>query len=132
LKKITTEFIIEFIATNKIPFFATQPKLCIPIVDRICQKMSNGIKFDDIKVCDNLVIDAHHRYLSSLITGFDIGKVFSHKTSATKLVEWNAIEFDRNDWDTPSKIIHLNEQDAIYNKVDIEFVKQITLGGEKL
>lgn len=94
--------------------------------------MSHGIKFDDIKVCDNLIIDGHHRYLSSLIIGYDIGKVFSHKTSATKLVRWNTVEFDENDWDTPSKISHLNEQDAIYNKLDIDFVNQITLGGEKL
>ena len=117
---------MDFIESNKIPFLSTQPKLCIPIINRLCQKMSHGIKFDDIKVCDNLIIDGHHRYLSSLIEGFDIGQVFSHRTSATKSVEWNAVEFDENDWDTPSKILHLNEQDAIYNGVDIEFVKQIT------
>lgn len=128
MKKITVEFIKEFIASNKIPFLATQPKLCIPIIDRLCKKMSHGIKFDDIKTCDNLVIDGHHRYLSSLIMDFNIGQVFSHKTSATKSVEWNVVEFDENDWDTPSKILHLNEQDAIYNGLDIEFVNQITFG----
>jgi len=107
---------------------ATQSKLCIPIIDRLCQKMSHGIKFDDIKICDNLIIDGHHRYLSSLIVDFNIGQVFSHKTSATKSVEWNAVEFDENDWDTPSKISHLNAQDAIYNGLDIEVVKQIISG----
>jgi hypothetical protein len=128
LKKITPHFIKEFIAGNQIPFVATQPRLCVPIVDRLCQKMSHGIKFDDIKVCDNLIIDGHHRYLSSLIVDFNIGRVFSHKTSATKPIEWNAIELDENDWDTPSKIEHLNAQDAVYNGLPIEFVKQITLG----
>ncbi len=90
--------------------------------------MSHGIKFDDIKICDNLIIDGHHRYLSSLITNFSIGQVPSPKTAATKQVEWNVVEFDENDWDTPLKIAHLNEQDAIYNGLDIEFMKQITLG----
>jgi len=128
LKKITAEFLKEFIGSNTIPFMATQPKLCIPIINRLCQKMSHGIKFGDIKICDDLIIDGHHRYLSSLITNFNIGQVFSNKTSATKSVEWNAVEFDENDWDTPSKISFLNEQDASYNDLDIEFVKQITLG----
>jgi hypothetical protein len=128
LKKITAEFIKEFIENNNVPFRATQPKLCIPVIDRLCKKMSHGIKFDYIKICDNLIIDGHHRYLSSLIMDFNLGQVFSHKTAATKSVEWNVVEFEENDWDTPFKIAHLNEQDAIYNGLDIEFIKQIILG----
>ena len=107
---------------------ATQPKLCIPIIDRLCRKMHYGIKFDDIKTHDNLIIDGHHRYLSSIITGFEIGRVVSNKTSATKMIDWTYVEFDENDWDTPSKISYLNEQDAIYNGLDIEIVNQIILG----
>ncbi len=90
--------------------------------------MENGIKFDDIKVCDNLIIDGHHRYLSSLIVNLEIGQVLSHKTSATQLIEWDVVEFDENDWDTASKISYLNEQDAKYNQVEVEFVNRITLG----
>ena len=127
MKKITANFIKEFIERSEIPLLATQAKFCVPIIDRLCRKMSCGIKFDDIKICDNLIIDGHHRYLSSLLTNFNIGQVSSQKTSATKQVEWNIIEFDENDWDTLSKILHLNEQDAIYNGLDIEFVNQITL-----
>ena len=107
-------------------YIPTQPKLCMPIIKRMCQKMSHGIKFDDIKICDNLIIDGHHRYLSSLITGIDIGSVLSHKTSATKLVKWFDVEFDETDWDTETKILHLNELDARYNGLDVEFLKQIT------
>jgi hypothetical protein len=128
LEKITTKYIKEFIEINEIPFAATQSKLCIPIINRLCQKMSYGIKFDAIKMCDNLIIDGHHRYLSSLIVGFNIGQVLSQKTSGTKSVEWNSVGFDENDWDTPSKISHLNELDAIYNGLDVEIVEQITLG----
>ena len=98
----------------------------MPIIKRMCQKMSHGIKFDDIKICDNLIIDGHHRYLSSLIMGVDIASVSSHKTSATKLVKWLDVEFVEDDWDTESRILHLNELDAIYNGLDIEFLKQIT------
>ena len=131
MKKITAELIREFIERNQIPLMASQTRLCVLIVDRLCQKMSHGIKFDDIKIFDNLIIDGHHRYLSSLIMNFKIGQILSHKTSATKPVESNVVEFDENDWDTPSKISHLNEQDAIYNGLDIEFVNRITSSWEK-
>ncbi|WP_259068267.1 hypothetical protein HDF24_08660 [Mucilaginibacter sp. X4EP1] len=127
MKKITTELIKEFIESNKIPFLPTQSKLCVPIINRLCRKMFHGIKFEDIKVCDNLIINGHHR-LSSLLMDFKIGQVPSQKTSTTKSDEWNVVEFDENDWDKPSDILYFNEQDAIYNCLDIEFVKQITLG----
>ena len=90
--------------------------------------MTHGIKFDEIKVCDNLIIDGHHRYLSALIMKFDLGKVKSSITSATKPVDWDRVEFDEQDWDTAAKIAHLNELDAKYNGLDIAFVKQISLG----
>lgn len=90
--------------------------------------MLHGIKFDDIKVCDNLIIDGHHRYLSALMMKFELGQVKSNTTSGTKSVAWNKIEFDEQDWDTPAKIAHLNELDAKYNGLEIEFVKQIALG----
>jgi hypothetical protein len=45
--------------------------------------MINGIKFDDIKVCDSLIIDGHHRYVSSLLANINLDKAKSSKTSAT-------------------------------------------------
>jgi hypothetical protein len=125
--RIDAAFIKSFISSNKIPFAATQPKLCAPIISRICRKMEHGIKFEDIKVCDDLIIDGHHRYLSALMTNFEIGQVFSHKTSATKAIDWNGIEIDENDWDTSAKISHFNELDAKYNNLEVEFVNRITM-----
>jgi len=92
----------------------------------MCQKMLKGIKFDDIKVCNDLIIDGHHRYISSLLTNIKLTSVPTQKTSATQPFDWASIEFDKNDWDTESKILYLNEQDAKYNNVDIEVLKQIT------
>jgi hypothetical protein len=90
--------------------------------------MSHGINFEEIKVCDDLVIDGHHRYLSALMTGVDIGHVPTHKTSAIKVIGWENMELDDNDWDTPAKIVHLNELDAAYNNLEVEFVNRITSG----
>jgi len=80
MQKISIETINTFIASNTINLKPTQAKLCIPIISRICQKMANGIKFDDIKVCDNLIINGHHRYISSLMVNFDLGQVKSNIT----------------------------------------------------
>ena len=89
--------------------------------------MQYGIKFNKIKVFENLIIDGHHRYISSLITKFQIDSVSSQKTSATKIHHWMDVKFDENDWDTESRIAYLNEQDAFYNEIDIEKIKQITI-----
>lgn len=123
--EITSEEIKKYITSREIALVSTHQKLSIPVIKRIYKKMVNGIKFDDIKICGNLVIDGHHRYISSLLAEIEIGKIKSLKSSATKECKWNDIEFDENDWDTISKIQYLNQRDAEYNHVDIETINDI-------
>jgi len=126
MKAITIADIKAFIDKTEIPYNASQKKLCVPIINRMCQKMAHGIKFDDIKIYEDLVIDGHHRYLSSLMSDVGINSVSSNKTSATISVKWSDVEFDEEDWDTKSKILHLNELDAKYNGMNIDFLRQLT------
>lgn len=126
MQMITPEFIRTFIKSNSISFLPTQTKLCVPIIFRMCQKMKNGIRFDEIKVCDNLIIEGHHRYLSSLIMSFELGKVSSLSSSTTKATTWDLMDLVEEDWDTPAKIAYLNELDAKYNDLELEFISQIT------
>lgn len=91
LNQITSEYIIKFIQGNEIGLMSSHHKLCVPIINRLCQKMWKGIKFDEIKECEGLIIDGHHRYLSSLITSINIGLVPSRKTSATIQYNWEDI-----------------------------------------
>lgn len=128
MQTITIDFLKDFIKSNTIPFKATQQRLCIPIISRMCQKMLHGIMFDDIKICEGIIIDGHHRYLSALIMKVQLGQVPGSATSATEEFEWHLIEFDEEDWDTSAKIEYLNALDAKYNSLDIQFVNQITLG----
>ncbi|MET3501633.1 MULTISPECIES: hypothetical protein [Mucilaginibacter] len=130
MKKITPQFIVEFIATNNIPFIPTQSRLSIPIISRMCSKMEHHVKFGEIKICGKLIIDGHHRYLSSLIMNFELGQVATNLTSATKETPWNQIEFDENDWDSAAGIEHLNRLDAEYNKLELEFLRRITSNDE--
>lgn len=85
-----------------------------------------GIKFDDIKVCDDIIIDGHHRYISSLLANYKIGEVPSSKTSATVPCEWKTVEFVDEEWDTKAKIAEKNRQDAEYNRVDLKILTEIT------
>ncbi|MFC4477190.1 hypothetical protein [Flavobacterium chungangensis] len=123
--EITVKGIKKFIGHNEIALTSTHHKLSLPVIKRMYKKMVNGIKFDDIKIFENLVIDGHHRYISSLLAEIEIGKIKSLKSSATKEYKWNDIEFDENDWDTDSKIQYLNERDAEYNQIDIETINDI-------
>ena len=123
--EITLKEIKRFIDNKEIALTSTHHKLSLPVIKRIYKKMVNGIKFDDIKICENLVIDGHHRYISALLAEIEIGKIKSLKSSATKECKWNDVEFDENDWDTDSKIQYLNQRDAEYNHVDIETINDI-------
>ena len=64
METIDREVILKAIKESDFILMATHKKLCHPIINRIYKKMINGIKFDDIKVCDTLIIDGHHRYVS--------------------------------------------------------------------
>jgi hypothetical protein len=87
--------------------------------------MINGIKFDDIKVCDNIVIDGHHRYISSVLADTPLGKIPSFKTSATNVFEWDKVTFVDEEWDTELKIQRMNELDAEFNDISIEKISEI-------
>ncbi|MFN6074672.1 MAG: hypothetical protein ACK476_13080 [Fluviicola sp.] len=126
MTKINKTTILEALKQSKLEFRATQNKLCLPIIRRIYNKMSNDIKFEDIKVCDGLIIDGHHRFISSILAQKQINHVSSSKTSATIEYDWIDIEFVEVEWDTQAKINLLNRQDADFNDVTIEKIIEIS------
>ena len=125
MERITKEIIQELINTNKVELFSTQPRLCLPIINRIYKKMSNGIKFSGIKVEGNLICDGHHRYLASLLAKFSLERISGTSTSATTIINWELVTFEEADWDTLSKINMLNKQDAAYNNISIERIIEL-------
>ncbi|HMK06309.1 MAG TPA: hypothetical protein VK476_02200 [Flavobacterium sp.] len=88
--------------------------------------MKNGIKFDDIKVCDDLIIDGHHRYISSLLAGTQIRHVLTNRTSATEKYEWTTVKFVQVEWDTKEKIDKLNKDDADFNNIPLAKIVEMT------
>jgi hypothetical protein len=67
----------------------------------------------------------HHRYVCSLLAKKDIGKVPTHKTSATKAHDWKQVVFVDTEWDTLEKIEKLNKQDADFNNVALEKILEM-------
>jgi hypothetical protein len=100
MKEINKELILNAIAKSDYILITTHKKLCLPIINRIYKKMINGIKFDDIKVCETLIIDGHHRYVSSLLANIKLDEATSSKTSATIEYGWKEVEFVEEEWDT--------------------------------
>lgn len=126
MKEITQKTIEDFILKTDIRLIASQQKLCIPIINRIYHKMKFGIRFSPIKVCDNLIIDGHHRYISSLLAGIEIENIPSLKSSTTIEHRWEEIYFDTNEWDTNWKIEQLNRIDAENNNISIQLIEKIS------
>lgn len=125
MQKITKELIEDFIQKSDIELRSTHKKLCVPIINRIYKKMYAGINFSGIKIDKNLICDGHHRYLASLLAHFPIDRIPANITSATTVVEWESVIFEKEDWDTPAKIRMLNEQDANYNSISIEKIVEL-------
>ena len=126
MDNINKEIILQSIEESDCILITTHNKLSLPIIRRIYKKMINGIKFDDIKVCDACIIDGHHRFVSSLLAKIKLDEAKSSKTSATIEYKWNDVEFVEEEWDTPEKILRLNELDAQFNNVPLEKIIELT------
>jgi tRNA A37 threonylcarbamoyladenosine dehydratase len=81
--------------------------------------MSLGLRFSSIKVCDDIIIDGHHRYVASVLAKVGIERVESLKSSATEITAWHEVIFDVEDWDTENQIRAYHEIDAQFNEISL-------------
>jgi hypothetical protein len=126
MTEITEEIIKEFLKEKELEYLPTHNKLSLPIINRIYKKMINGIKFEIVKVNENIIIDGHHRYISSELAKSEIEKTSYPKTSATIVYSWNDVVFVNEEWDTDYKILYLNQLDAKYNDLSLEKMIEIS------
>ena len=125
MKPITEEDVIKLLNEGNFELKSTHDRLSIPIINRLYLKMATGIRFSNIKVADDLIIDGHHRYIASLLANKDLGRDPSICTSAIIVTDWHLIQFVDQDWDTEAKIKMLNEEDAKYNSVRVEEIAEL-------
>jgi len=125
MHEISKEFVLKYLKEGKNNMKSTHARLCFPIINRIYKKMSIGIKFPSIKVDKDLIIDGHHRYVASLLSGTKLDTIPYNKTSATVVIDWDAVILDTDDWDTEAKIKMLNEKDAEFNDIQIYKINKL-------
>ncbi|MFM9838354.1 MAG: hypothetical protein ACKVOQ_08830 [Cyclobacteriaceae bacterium] len=112
--------LIRLMQNEKLTLISTHERLCFPIIERIAKKMSIGLMFSSISVDENLIVNGHHRYLASLLVGYNLDQVPCPKTTAKEPVDWKLVKLVDDDWDTDAKIRMLNEQDARYNDLTLD------------
>ncbi|MEP6647752.1 MAG: hypothetical protein ABJC12_11745 [Saprospiraceae bacterium] len=125
MEAITSDFLKDFLKRKDIELQPTHEKLCLPIINRLAKKMTLGIKFNAINVADGVIVDGHHRYLASLVSGADLEKRPYVRPAACVVTNWQSVSFDESDWDTEAKIQKLNIEDAEYNGIDIQEIMKL-------
>lgn len=110
----------KLIEDDQLEFLCSQRSISLPIINRMYHKMRLGIKFPEIKVYNNIIIDGHHRYLASKIASIDLQKINFTEVNNLKSKGWQELLFDETDWDTPEQILKHIQTDAQYNKISIE------------
>jgi hypothetical protein len=91
LKDITLEILKELFASRTPSLLATQKRLCLPVINRIYKKMRAGIFFSGIKVNDDCICDGHHRYIASVLAGYQIDQQPGVLASAHEKISWKDV-----------------------------------------
>jgi len=84
-----------------------------------------GIRFQPIRVAEDLIIDGHHRYIAAILAKQEVTVTPSSSTSATTCVLWTAVELDPLDWDSRSQIDIFNTLDAANSNVDPQWLQKL-------
>jgi hypothetical protein len=88
--------------------------------------MMINLVFTGIRVDGNIIVDGHHRYLASLLARYELDQIPCTKPQAKRQVDWLAVKFVENDWDTAERVEILNNEDARYNNMTLdELIKKI-------
>jgi hypothetical protein len=124
MKQISLDDVMALINSSNFELQSTHDKLCFPIIARMYKKMTIGIKFSGIDVCEGMIINGHHRYLASQLAGIQLDFNPYNKTSATKLTDWKSVVLVEEDWYTEADIRRLNEIDALVNNISIEEISK--------
>jgi hypothetical protein len=123
MEGMTREDILDSIESCNSKLKATQKRLSIPIVIRLCRKMRAGIKFPSIQVSDGVICNGHHRYVASALASVEI-EIVPYDFKA-EVINWKSIEFDDLDWDTEAEILEHNKKDAAYNNKTLDEILEI-------
>lgn len=87
--------------------------------------MLAGIAFDAIKVCEDVIIDGHHRYTASILAEVTIEQYPSTKNHNQNTFEWNDVTLSDIDYDSLEDVKYHNYNDAKRNGMNLEDLENI-------
>lgn len=124
-KKLCIESTSQFISENIFEFIPSQERLSFPIIKRLYLKMQIGVRFAPLKICDDIIIDGHHRYIAACLSGISCEFVPAQSSSNLMKEKWPSFRIVSEDWDTPQIIQEMNITVAKYNNINLDILNQL-------
>ncbi|WP_031429043.1 hypothetical protein [Flavimarina sp. Hel_I_48] len=109
---IDLKTIENLLNSGNLQLIATQEKLSLPILQRLCAKMKAGVKFDEIHIKDNRIVDGHHRYVSAALTNITLGTAEWKIARSAIDYPWEEVIIETMDWDTTAEVEHFKATDV--------------------
>ena len=126
MEEISLKTIQELIESGSLDLIATQPGVCLPMLQRIHKKMKAGIEFDSIRVNESRIVDGHHRYVCSKLLGMEIEINDNYPIPSTsENHEWKGIVIDEFDHETEEEIHEHNVRDAEIGGHEVDFFNDL-------
>ncbi len=102
---ITLETVTKFLTDSSLNLEPSQDKVSFPILERIHRRLSNGKKFNPIKVVNGKISDGHHRFICLSILGIDVATIDGTENTTHKVsFKWSDMTLETIDYDTPEEI----------------------------
>jgi hypothetical protein len=103
----------------------SQDKISLPTAFRIYKKMKASLKFDAIKISDDIVIEGHHRYVASVLAEKSIERFLSTKNHTQTVFDWKDVILKTVDYDDQSVVRYHNFNDALRNGISLKQVEKL-------
>lgn len=104
MPNITLASIQGFLANAPLQLKPSQRSLCLPVLNRIIDKINRGAAFSPIQVVDDLIINGHHRYICYSLLNLPVETINWRKSAAHEAGRWDEVTVDITDWDKPEDI----------------------------
>ena len=125
MREINFKNVRDLLDSGSLGLIATQGEVCLQILQRIYKKMKLGIEFENIRVNHSRIVDGHHRYVCSILSGIDIGINEWPIPSTTVNTDWKDVIINEDDYEDAEMIRKHNERDAELNDVDISTLNNL-------
>ena len=104
MKDISLECIQNYLTQTKLELKPSQNSLCLPVLNRIIDKINRGARFGPIHVVDDLIINGHHRYICYSFLDLPIETTTWRHSHANEPKGWKDVVVEVEDWDKPEDI----------------------------